>query len=596
MKFLLASFTASVLLTALLIHLAGLFGWNVPPRPDRWGQRTVAKFGGIPILLALLGGVAFFSLDRRLLAIVGLTVLMGLLGFLDDLFRLSATPKLVVQFVFSAGAVAMGVSYPLTQNPHVNALCTVAWLVGITNAFNIIDNIDGLAGGVAVIALAKLVFLPSAGSGATFLMLSMAGALLGFLVFNFYPAKVFMGDTGSLAVGFFLGCSSVLLTEHLSSLFSIVAIPALVLFLPVFDAALVSATRRLSGRPLAVGAKDHSSHRLVLLGMSERQAVLLLYLISAVAGGVAALWKSQWHNLGAGLVALYLVMAAMFWLYLARIEMPSSWLSERRSVAWAVPGFLSRTAGRVGVLILDAAMLMLSMYFSFLFRFETFSRHLTGVLLFTGALSILVRLPLLSLFSGSRLDWRIRSRRDVYPILATSVAGGLMLACISYYLLPVSKEIPLALLSVDGIFSAALLLVGRFSQTVFDDFLSEGAGDFHSVMTDSGREFFHHYMDWKQHHGDMIAIGSQNGLASDFLFGIPIEGTADLSRLIARRTITTVYLLPDCSPAAGEQIAAVCGAHGVSVSALRYSFEAIAAPSADSRKLDDALRQSAIAD
>jgi hypothetical protein len=346
---------------------------------------------------------------------------------------------------------------------------------------------------------------------------------------------------------------------------------------------------------VAVGAKDHTSHRLVLLGMSERQAVLLLYLMAASAGGVAALWKSEWHNLGAGVVALYLVMATVLWLYLARIEMPGSWLSERSAVALAVPAFLSRIAGRVAVLVLDAAMLMLSMYFSFLFRFDSFSRQLAGVLLLAGALSLVVRLPLLSLFSGSRLDWRIRSRRDVYPILAASLGGALILAGISYFL-PAPKQIRLAILAVDGVFSAALLLLGRFSQTGFDDFLSQGAGDFHSAMTDSGREFFHHYLNWKQHHEGMIAIGSQSGVASDFLFGIPIAGTADVSRLIARRTITAVYLLPGCSPAAGQRIVALCGAHRVPVSALRYSFEPIPGSTSSSRKPEDALHQSAASD
>jgi UDP-N-acetylmuramyl pentapeptide phosphotransferase/UDP-N-acetylglucosamine-1-phosphate transferase/glycosyltransferase involved in cell wall biosynthesis len=347
MKFLLACFAVSALLTATLILLARRFRWSVAPRPERWSQRAVAKFGGIPILLTLAGSALCLPLDRKLAAIVGVTVLMSGLGFLDDLFQFSAPPKLAVQVLLSAGAVAIGVSYPLTQNPYLNALCTVAWLVGITNAFNIIDNMDGLAAGVAVIALAKLIFLPGAGVGASSLMLAMAGALLGFLVFNFYPAQVFMGDTGSLGVGFFLGCSAVLLTDHLSSFFSILAIPALVLFLPVFDAALVSVTRRWNGRSVMVGAKDHTSHRLVLLGMSERQAVLLLYLISASAGGVAALWKSEWHNLGAGMVALYLVMATGLWLYLARIEMPGSWLSERSAGALTVPAFLSRIAARV---------------------------------------------------------------------------------------------------------------------------------------------------------------------------------------------------------------------------------------------------------
>jgi len=344
MKFLLASFAVSAVLTALLIHLACRFRWSVPPRPDRWSHRAVAKFGGVPILLTLLGSALCLPLDRKLAAIVGLTVLMSALGFLDDLFQLSAMQKLSAQTLLSVGAAGMGASYPLTQNPCINALCTVVWLVGITNAFNIIDNMDGLAAGVAVIALAKLIYLPGAGAGSSSLMLAMAGALLGFLVFNFHPAKIFMGDTGSLGVGFFLGCSSVLLTDHLSSFFSILVIPALVLFLPVFDAALVSVTRRWSGRRIAVGAKDHTSHRLVLLGMSERQAVLLLYLISASAGGVAALWKSEWHNLGAGAVALYLVMATVLWLYLARIEMPGSWLSERR--AGAPSAFLRLNARR----------------------------------------------------------------------------------------------------------------------------------------------------------------------------------------------------------------------------------------------------------
>src|ERR1700704_256592 len=172
MKFLLACFVVSILLTALLIRLARRCQWIVPPRPDRWSPRAVAKFGGVPILVTFVGSALCLPLDRRLAGIVGLTALMGLLGFLDDLFQLSASKKLVVQTLLSTAAVGFGVSYALTQNPYLNGLCTVLWLVGITNAFNIIDNIDGLAAGVGVIAAAQLFFFASAESAASLLLLS----------------------------------------------------------------------------------------------------------------------------------------------------------------------------------------------------------------------------------------------------------------------------------------------------------------------------------------------------------------------------------------------------------------------------------------
>jgi glycosyltransferase involved in cell wall biosynthesis len=175
----------------------------------------------------------------------------------------------------------------------------------------------------------------------------MAGALLGFLVFNFYPAKIFMGDTGSLGVGFFLGCSAVLSADPLSGKVAMIGIPVLIFFLPLFDVALASFTRRWNGRPMMAGAKDHTSHRLVLLGMSERRAVLVLYLISAGGCGIAALWTSEWRHLGATMVVLYLVASAGLWLYLARIKMPGSWLAPRNPGALTVPEWLSGIADRV---------------------------------------------------------------------------------------------------------------------------------------------------------------------------------------------------------------------------------------------------------
>src|SRR5215471_18641728 len=212
----LISLGAAAALTYGFIRLARRFDWVVRPRPDRWSQLTVAKFGGIPILLAAAGGAAVVSLDRRMAVLVIATAAMGILGFVDDIFALRPLHKLIVQIATGAAASVSGISYPLTHNPLVNAVFTVAWLVGITNAFNIIDNMDGLACGVAAIALIRIALLAGPSSPLGMLIVAMTGALVGFLLFNFNPAKIFMGDTGSLGVGFFVAGSSVLVTDHLS--------------------------------------------------------------------------------------------------------------------------------------------------------------------------------------------------------------------------------------------------------------------------------------------------------------------------------------------------------------------------------------------
>ena len=128
---------------------------------------------------------------------------------------------------------------------------------------------DGLAAGVSVITASALVFVGHGASPMATGLIAMAASLLGFLVFNFHPAKIFMGDTGSLGVGFFLACCAAPQAGHRDSLFPILCVPVLVLFLPAFDMLLVSITRTLKGRAISAGAKDHTSHRLVMLGLAS---------------------------------------------------------------------------------------------------------------------------------------------------------------------------------------------------------------------------------------------------------------------------------------------------------------------------------------
>src|SRR5262249_55631111 len=188
-------------------------------------------------------------------------------GLVDDVRTLSPQMKLFAQIVLATVLIQFGFELQITEHRLVNVFLTLFWLVGITNAFNLLDNMDGLAATVGVVAAGfRLMFFSWDGTAdgvrasAAFL-----GALLGFLVRNFPPAKIFMGDTGSLFVGFYLAG---LALAHRSEAYSrgvvaILVIPVFLLLIPIFDTAFVTMTRMLSGRKIAVGGRDHTSHRLV---------------------------------------------------------------------------------------------------------------------------------------------------------------------------------------------------------------------------------------------------------------------------------------------------------------------------------------------
>src|SRR3954466_1890126 len=279
------------LLTALMITLARKRRWVFEPRSDRWAQKPVAKFGGVPIIVTLLAAGAALHLPYRLQIVVWLSTCMALLGLMDDIFQVPASAKFSLQALIAGAAAWAGIVYPLFASNTANVVFTIFWLVAITNAFNLLDNMDGLSPGVGLItALNTALILSAPHDPLSWLAMAFAGTLLGFLIFNFYPAKIFMGDTGSLFLGFLLACFSVLSAQRISSTISILFVPALVFFLPLFDMALVSVTRRINGRAISAGAKDHTSHRLVMLGLSDRKAVVTLYAIAAASGLVAYLW------------------------------------------------------------------------------------------------------------------------------------------------------------------------------------------------------------------------------------------------------------------------------------------------------------------
>ena len=329
---------AAILLTAVAIVLfvtplvrsaATRFGVTDSPSARKVHTNPVPLLGGMAIwagfvLTLLLFDTAPFVQQFGSI-IVGATV-ASLVGLWDDRWGMKPAFKLFGQIVAAGLMVAFGTSVHFLHNDVLNTAATILWVVGITNALNLMDNMDGLAGGVATWA-AFFIFLLAMMSGQRLVApfaLALAGACIGFLYYNFKPGHIFMGDTGSLFLGFLL--SAVALKLRFPVLYDPITgvpidhqavtwvIPLLVLGLPIFDTTLVSISRLRRGLPITRGGRDHTSHRLVALGATRREAVLILYLVCCLLG-VAAITVM---NIGvteaqvlAGLVAVLAVVA--FW-------------------------------------------------------------------------------------------------------------------------------------------------------------------------------------------------------------------------------------------------------------------------------------------
>lgn len=459
-------------LTAFLIKIAPRRGWVAIPGNNRWNRRVVAQFGGVPILLAAGAVAVLLPAGRSVITLLLLTLAMALLGLVDDVIGLGPKPKLVVEFLLGCWAVHAGIVHPLTHTHLLNAAFTVFWIVAITNAFNLIDNIDGLAAGIAVIALTQVIVLAGLQAPAMTLALCLLASAVGFLFFNLHPAKVFMGDVGSLPIGFFLACASVMTASHLSSLGSVLLVPCLVLFIPIFDMLLVSITRRLKGRAISRGARDHASHRLVLLGLTEHQAVTILCGVAFVAGVLAFCWEKFWPAWGAGFLTLFLIAATLFWLYLAKLELPDSWLSESSVLIINIPAFFLRLTARFSALVLDTVIIILGFYFACLSNPERLnSVFLTQFWIAAGA-SVLMKLAFLMAAGTYSGRWTLTGTREIYPILKGIFASACFVG-VAWFALAPSHAVPYPVILADAVFTSSLLLLARSSTHFFDYLLGK---------------------------------------------------------------------------------------------------------------------------
>lgn len=258
------------------------------------GLGGLASSGSEPFFADLAGGVRLKA--PLAFTVLGAALLLHIVGLIDDRKAMGPYLKLIVQIVAAAAlAVPFREMRALTAlGPAISITLTILWIVAITNAFNFLDNMDGLSAGIA--AVATLAFLAATISiGQWFIAAALAlllGALLGFLCFNFPPATIFMGDSGSLVIGFLLGVLTIRTTflppgQNWGAGWYSVFVPVIVLAVPLYDLIVVSAIRLSRGKSPFVGDTNHFSHRLVARGMSRRTAVLCLYLITAATSMAA---------------------------------------------------------------------------------------------------------------------------------------------------------------------------------------------------------------------------------------------------------------------------------------------------------------------
>lgn len=298
---------STLITTPLASKLAAIFGAMDQPSARKVHARALPRLGGVSIYLGFVFAslTAFYirstgliDFDANLLiAILGSALVVLVLGALDDVFSVKPHVKLIWQIVAASIVIAFGVSVDFISNPF-NGLfylyafsfpLTLFWMVGITNSINLIDGLDGLAAGVVGIAAVTL-FLVSILRGqpqiSSVVLVALAGVAFGFLFHNFYPASIFLGDSGSLLLGFLLAIASVVGALK-STLFVVFIIPVLILAVPILDTLLAILRRIFLKKHIFQADDKHIHHRLLKLGFSHRGAVIAIYVCCLILSLIA---------------------------------------------------------------------------------------------------------------------------------------------------------------------------------------------------------------------------------------------------------------------------------------------------------------------
>ena len=422
----LTALPAAVAVVWALLHSPLSRRFGRVPASSRWQASATPLVGGIGIYAGLATGLWLTVLagplhaSTQLAGIFAGGSILFFAGLFDDLFSLSPLPKLVAQAGAAATVLATGTQVEIVHSHWIGIPLGVVWLVGMTNAFNLLDNMDGLAGSLAVIAalfFASDAWVQHEPRVVLVIAVSLGAAVLGFLPFNLRPGKgalAWMGDSGSQVIGFTLAALGLASSYTVaSSTVATLVLPVLVLAVPILDTTLVTIVRLLEGRPVSQGGRDHSSHRLVSLGVSETGAVILLALVSAALGATSLAYEAFGNGRIATLgVLVSFALLVQFGSFLADVGREGA---ARRSFVYV---------RRLTEVVVDGALISASFLAAYLLRFNGIGtqnqRHAFLIALPIVLLCRYIALLVFGMYAGV---WRYTSARDAlraFVAVATS--------------------------------------------------------------------------------------------------------------------------------------------------------------------------------
>jgi UDP-GlcNAc:undecaprenyl-phosphate GlcNAc-1-phosphate transferase len=409
-------------------------GMVAKPKIDRWHKKPTAMLGGIAIWLAVvISYLGFLPHTPYFWVVLGASTFLFLVGLADDFIHTKPYQKLIGQVMGSSFVIYYGLSLPWTRSSSLNMALTIFWLIGITNAVNLLDNMDGLATGIAVIASAFLAlsFINTGQLTEALILATFAGALLGFLVYNSNPASIFMGDCGSMFIGFFLASAALvnLSGGRSRSFLPVLAVPILVLFVPIFDTTFVTILRKLSGRAASQGGRDHTSHRLVALGMSERRAVWMLYGFAALSGLLAVLVQRVKLDVSLAAICGFTILLTLLGVYLAGVKVYDQTEEALALRDNSLYGFLVDVSykRRIFEVLLDVVLILLAYWGAYAIEFGALSGS-TAWKLFLRTLPVLVfvKMATFLVMGVYRGLWRYTSLDDLIVFAKAVVVSSVM--------------------------------------------------------------------------------------------------------------------------------------------------------------------------
>jgi UDP-GlcNAc:undecaprenyl-phosphate/decaprenyl-phosphate GlcNAc-1-phosphate transferase len=572
----------SAFITGLVLSLIATPGvralarrWDICafPAENRWHRRPVPLLGGVAIAIGLAGGVLLHGPDERLLPLALYSGLMFLLGVFDDVRAVKPLAKLGGQMVIAA--IVLWLMPPITVTGWIvlDRVLAFVWIVGVTNAFNLLDNMDGLAAGVAAIAAFcyLTLLIPENASALTVAIAAFTGAVLGFLRYNFPPGSIFMGDSGSLLIGGFLATAGIGSTTDVQSrLIPAALFPVLILLVPILDTAFVTLTRPLSGRSALIGGRDHTSHRLVALGVSERTAVLSLYGIAAAGGALAvALRQLPLGSLFAFLtVYIFGLCTAILVLAAQGREMPAVVdLAYRR---------------RALEILIDLGVLTIAYYAAFRLRFPG-DEVVTFFPPFIGSIPLVVGCEIGALYwmGKYRLPWSTPLRNQV-GFLGKSLVLGMVLAVMLILALYRFERFSRGVFALNLGIAWALLVTARAATSGVERYLRGQHTPAHSALIygagGGGTLVLRELLQNRSLQVDPVGfIDDDPAKQRTRIDGVPVLGTsADLESLAPRLRVTHLIISArDIDPERIDHLQRRCAALGISLQRLTIRIDEV---------------------